>query len=264
MAETIRVFVGCAPNNEDLESQAVYEWSMRKRASMPVEINWMQLSADPNSVWYSNPISRRGWNTGQWATPFTAFRWAVPYVCEFKGKAIYTDSDQIVMADIVELWNQEFKKGAPVISKGTNNPRYCVALFDCAAMRTFYSKPFEAFRQSPVLWNMVRRTVMPRTQQFQGNWNCLDGENYTSIHDPDIKILHYTSIPHQLQQKYAIPRLQAEGSKHWFPGKIQPHWKPGLQELFDELLAEAIANGYSPEKYRKEPYGEFNTRWKAA
>lgn len=263
MAETVRIFTGCAPNNEDLESQAVLEWSLRKHASMPIEITWMQLSHDKESPWYCDPQYGLGWNIGNWATPFSGFRWAIPHVCNFEGKALYTDSDMIALADIAELWRQEFKNDAPCISKGRNQTRYCVTLFNCAAMKR-HVLPFDRLKRTPMGSFMVRQSVMSVTQPFKGNWNCLDGEHYKDIHDPDIKILHYTSIPHQLHLKHSIPRLQREGNKHWYPGRTVPHFKVGLQEMFDELLVEAIANGYPPERYRKEPFGDYRTRWAAA
>src|SRR5215207_9690112 len=124
----IRVFVGCAANHEDIESQAVLEWSIRKHASEPVSITWMQLSRDPASPW-------SGWNTSQWVTPFSGFRWAIPAVCGYEGKAIYCDSDVIFMADIARLWDQEFESGKAVMAKGGNSWRLCVSLWDCAEMQ---------------------------------------------------------------------------------------------------------------------------------
>lgn len=263
MAEVIRIFIGASPNNCDLESQAVLEWSLRKyHPADDLEITWMQLTSDPTSIWYSDPARRKGWNTISWSTPFSGFRWAVPYACSYQGKAIYMDSDMIARTDIAELWNQEFIGNAPVISKGCNNARYCVSLFDCARMRRF-CPPLETMRSTPLGYMQVRRQIMPRTQPFRGNWNCCDGEAYQDINDPDIKMIHYTSIPHQLHLKHSLPRLKAEGGKHWFSGRTQAHWKPGLQNLFDDLLAEAIANGYSPEKYRRELFGEYRTKWAA-
>ena len=44
-----------------------------------------------------------GWNQGM-VTPFTMFRWAIPEICKFEGRAIYLDVDQIVLGDISELW----------------------------------------------------------------------------------------------------------------------------------------------------------------
>jgi len=77
MTESIKIFVGCAPNYEDAESQAVLEWSIRKHASQPVEITWMMLSNDPETLFTQ-------WETNKWSTPFSGLRWAVPELCDFK------------------------------------------------------------------------------------------------------------------------------------------------------------------------------------
>lgn len=77
--DTIKVFVGCDPNNCDLEQMMVLDYSIHKHTSVPVEIVWMQLSRDPNSYWYSNPETGEGWNTTKWSTPFSGFRWAINY-----------------------------------------------------------------------------------------------------------------------------------------------------------------------------------------
>ena len=61
MQEVIKVFVGCDPNDCDLEQMMVLDYSIRKHCSLPVEIHWMQLSRDPQSFWYSNPAQLPGW-----------------------------------------------------------------------------------------------------------------------------------------------------------------------------------------------------------
>jgi hypothetical protein len=45
---------------------------------------------------------------------------------------------------------------------------------------------------------------------------------------------------------------------HWFDGKIMPHPREDLTELFDQYYQEAIAAGYHPENYRIEPFGDFS------
>lgn len=59
----IRVFVGCAANHEDAESQSVLEYTLRKYASDDLEITWMKLSRDPESQFYCDIENGRGWNT---------------------------------------------------------------------------------------------------------------------------------------------------------------------------------------------------------
>lgn len=257
MSEVIRVFVGCAANHEDAESQAVLEYSIRSKASQPVEIIWMKLSRNPSSFWYSD--GRLGWQTEKWATPFSGFRWAIPAYCKFEGRAIYTDSDVIFTADIAELWNQKFGPGKAVMGKAKGSWRLCVSLWDCSTivmpslasikMANSHTSLSAVFRNAPFL------------QEFEGNWNCLDGESYASLADPAIKAIHYTNMAQQPHLRYAIPRLRAGGHRHWFDGKVQTHPRGDLVQLFDDLLYEANQDGFSVESYCEEPrYGEYRKR----
>lgn len=253
----IRVFVGAPANNEDLEAQAVCEWSIRKHTAREVEIWWLQLSRDPDS-----PFS--GWDASGWTTPFSGLRWSVPEFCGWQGQAIYTDPDVIFLADIGELWDQPFAPGKAVIAKG--GQRYCVSKWDCAAAR----------RRLPALAAMKREAGKHRqlmayfaahpeiVQPFAGrDWNRLDLEPF-EIGDPTIGAIHYTGIPTQPHLKHALPRLAREGGRHWYRGAFRPHPRRDLQALFDQLLAEALAAGYGIERYRREPFGEYGlTRYAA-
>jgi hypothetical protein len=249
----IRIFIGCAPNHEDAESQSVLEWSIRKHASEPVEIEWMKLSNDPASFWH-------GWNTESWATPFSGFRWAIPVRCNFEGQAIYMDSDVIVMADIAELWRQEFQPGRVAMAKGGGSWRYCVSKWNCAAMSDCvwpveHLKSVASAHKSMVTYFSAHPQL---TQAFEGDWNCLDGEGHSNLKDGVVKAIHYTDIGTQPQLKYALPRLAAQGRKHWFDGQVRPHPRADLVALFDELLEEATVNGYGVEHYLQEPmFGEI-------
>ena len=256
-AMTIRVFVGCPANNEDLEFQAVLEYSMRKHCSEPIDLTWMKLSKDPRSYWYSSAARREGWLTSSWATPFSGFRWAIPAFCKFEGRAIYLDIDMIVMADLSELWNTELKGDAFCIAK--DHKTFCCTLWDCARAQ-YQLPPVNRIRREYALYAHLRKKFNPlQIQQFEnGNWNCLDGESYQNIRDPEVKIVHFTSIPHQPQLKYALPRLAARGQRHWSNHKPQTHWRPDLIGLFDEVLEEAKAHDYPPERYQtQETFGKY-------
>lgn len=248
----IRVFVGCAPNHEDAESQAVLEWSIRKHASQPVDITWMKLSRDLESPFYSDPQAGRGWNTRNWATPFSGFRWALPELCRHEGRAIYCDSDFIFMADIAELWHQLMNE-YQVLAK-SQGWRFCLSLWNCESVYPEFD------RSDPE--QHKKMSAVPFTRgAFDGNWNCLDGENYKSLADPAIKAIHYTAMANQPHLRYAIPRLAREGRKHWFNGHIEPHWRKDLIELFDTLLEEAQQNGYPVARYCHDPvFGQYPKR----
>lgn len=247
----IRLFVGVDGTNCDLESQMVLEYSLRQHASQPVEITWMQQTA-------KGPYS--GWRCGSGRTPFSHFRWSIPAMCNFEGKAIYTDSDFIFMADIAELWNQPVPGVflAKVGKKGLH--KTCCMLFDCAKAKghvpgldklkampdpqgTFAGKAGYFRKQHPEL-----------ATAFEGDWNALDAEGYADIHDPRIKAIHYTRMEHQVHLKYAQARLKKEGKTHWYTGPTMEHPNRQLADLFDRLYAEALAAGYTVEQYRVDPF----------
>src|SRR5262249_27154541 len=128
----IRIFVGSAPNGEDAESLMVLEYSLRNVTSWPVDITYMQLSKDPSSPWYSE--DGEGWNTSLWPTPFSGFRWAIPWACGYEGKAIYMDSDVIVLQDLQDLWQTNFTQSTVVAAKSP--ARFCVCVWDNEAIGT--------------------------------------------------------------------------------------------------------------------------------
>lgn len=259
---TIRIFVGCAANHEDAESQAVLEYSIRKHASEPVEITWMKLSRDPESPFYSGPDG--GWDTSRWATPFSGFRWALPWLCNFEGEAIYMDSDFIVMADIAELWHQEFKPGKAVMAKGAlASWRMCCSKWNCSALSPGQVS-YDRIRSDPNLHHAMTRHFLDNpqyVQHFEGHWNCLDGESFERLDEPPIKAIHYTAMMYQPHLVHAIPRLAEQDRKHWFDGVPSRHWRDDLIELFDDLLMEAEDAGYTVESYCQDPlFGEYTKR----
>lgn len=242
MSKIVKLFVGCSSNGEDAESLAVLEYTVRKNSSLPVDITWMKQTHDETSPFF-------GWSTYTWATPFSGYRWAVPELCGFEGKAIYCDSDFIWLSDIANLWNQEFEPGKVVMAKGGNNSwRYCSCLWNCSTAEQ-YLMPIKRMKAIPeshqrlmAFFSQNQQIVQP----FQGNWNCVDGEDLSI---DKIDALHYSDMSCQFHLKYALPRLEKSNWHHWFDGKTRPHWRNDLQELFDTLLVEADNAGFHVENY---------------
>jgi hypothetical protein len=256
ITEPIKVFVGCAPNGEDAESMMVLEYSIKKHCSMPVDIVWMMISDDPESFWY-------GWDSSGWATPFSAFRCGIPEYCDFRGQAIYMDSDMMVLADLAELWNNPWESDTAIV-QARGSWRLCVCKFHNERCRDNPAWPRVAqIKKYPDLYGRVYRLISDTDslrQEFGTAWNNLDGENDTPL--SEIKILHYTDMSSQPQLKYAIPRLEREGKKHWFDGQVKQHKRADVQELFDTLYQEAIQNGYNVEDYL--PKRSYDINYKKA
>lgn len=254
MSDPIRIFVGTDCNNCDLESQSVLEHSIRKNASQPVDIVFMQQQK-------AGPWS--GWRTASARTPFSHYRWSIPALCDYEGKAIYCDSDFIFVADVAELWNQDVP-GVFLMKLGKKEGaklKTCSMLFNCATAKG-HVPGLDKLRQMDdaqgrmLEYFRVRRELIG---PYDGDWNAVDLKGY-ELNDPRVKAIHYSRIETQLQLRHALPRLQREGRSHWYTGEIFPHARPELQALFDELLAEAIGAGYEPERYRIDPFGAYAKR----
>lgn len=260
MTDPIRIFIGTSANDEDLEFMATAHYTLEKHASRPLDITWMCLSRDPASFWFSDPKSKRGWQTQGWATPFSALRWGIPAACNFEGKAIYMDLDKLVMADIAELWDTPFN-GKPMVSKPE---AICVSMYDNVAMKKMLP-PLDQIKSAGFYREVRRLFSQPHLiQRYKGNWNCLDmrrddGTEYPSIDDPDIKLIHFTAIPWQPHLKYALPRCKAEGIPHWYTKQPPvPHPRKDAVALYDRTLEEALAHGYALDNYRNpDKFGDY-------
>lgn len=249
---SIRVFAGCSPNHEDLESQSVFEWSIRKHASEEVDVFWLKMQ-------HEGLLS--GWNSTDWATPFTAYRWVVPEMCFYQGRAIYCDSDFIFVDDIAKLFHQPMPDESVMLAKNTK--RLCIVLWDCEKAKK-YVPPVSSFRDNPGNNSDLKLYFMQHPHMvapFEGNWNCLDGEGVSELKPPAVSAIHYTSVPHQPHLRRAIARLAEQGVKHWYHGLPADHPRSDLVSLFDSLLDEAAQNGYGIDRYSTDPqFGPYPLR----
>jgi len=92
-----RIFVGT--EKAQTVPYQVLAYSIRKHASIPVEITPMiDLPDVPQPRGYDNR-SRTG---------FSLYRFVIPRLCGYEGKALYLDADMLVFADVLELDRLEF------------------------------------------------------------------------------------------------------------------------------------------------------------
>lgn len=242
MSDPIRLFVGADGGNCDLESQMVAEYTARKYCSEELSITWMQQQA-------KGPYA--GWQCGSGRTPFTHFRWSLPAMCGFEGKAIYTDVDFIFRDDLANLWNQRVP-GVFLSKAGKKGlGKTCCLLFDCAHAKGHVPTLAELKRLADPQGSLMHyfKARPDLFSGFEGDWNAIDLKGYQDIHDSRIKAIHYSRIEMQPSFPYAQKRLAREGRAHWYAGPTGPHDRKELIALFDEVYREALATGYTVEQY---------------
>lgn len=245
VTDPVRIFVACTPNGEDLEQQAVHAYTLHRMCSRPYELRWLKLDNDKGSALRYTKFATAGWSTN-----FSGLRWLVPDLCEYEGKAIYCDVDTWWERDPCELWDQPHDGAALMAAGNYGKPSYGVLFWDCAAAKGHIQSKPEKTDYMGANTAYFRAAGAPVVKKWEGDWNCLDGGKYESVTDPRIGLHHATAMSTQPGHKYALPRLAAEGRKHWYDGEIRPHPRPDYQERFDSLLRQAISFDFTPERYK--------------
>lgn len=85
--DPVRIFVGA--DERQPVALSVLQDSINWRSSRPVSIQLLKLD--------TLPIKRRG------LTTFTFSRFLVPWLCDFRGSAIFMDADILVTGDVADL-----------------------------------------------------------------------------------------------------------------------------------------------------------------
>lgn len=250
MAEDIlRIFVStCRPM---WRVEKALEYSVMKYCTPPYEVIFLR-SGDPG--WETNVDlgisckdtvkikSTKCWNIGRdhprpysyepnaWQTPFSCFRYAIPELCNFKGRAIHMDADFLVLRDLRPVFESEMS--APVMSPHGEDPKSLVdfMLFDCGRFQELLMMDLwptiDAMKASGNVINWYRKLLA--TNLFMGsgdpNWESWDGKDLTK----DTYTIHYTDMKIQPWKPYP----------EYFSYPPHPHKEATY--LFWEHYAEAL------------------------
>lgn len=241
MASKVKMFIGTSANGEDAEAEMTYEYTLRENTDRELEIVWMRQTKDLTSIW-------GGWSTERWSTPFSGFRWAIPEVCNYEGRAIYTDVDMINFRDINELLETNLNNKPIAARRGSRfgGHEFCVMVFDCKAFKQ-HALPINRMKQ-------IAESHLRMINKFSGNedlvedldprWNCLDGEEYSV---DNMWQLHYTKMESQ------------PWKPSWFTGVTCEHKRVELVDLWYVKKQKALDAGYNIEDYQpEEMFGSYN------
>lgn len=207
----IRIFAGYDPN--EAAGYHTFCHSVFTRSSIPVSITPI---AKNTFAWWK----RLGENDG--ATDFSFARFLVPYMCGYRGHALFVDgADMLCLGDIAELWALRSHRHAVQVVKhepyavetvkmwNQDNRQYpkknwsSVMLFNCEYHHAHELTP-ENVATKPGSWlHQFEWTTEDRVGELPKEWNVLVGH-----HDIEgAKLLHYTN---GLPDVHVTPDLKAQ------------------------------------------------------
>lgn len=222
----IKIFVGT--EEEQMLAVKVLEYSIKKHATMAVEVTPLFAAIRQKGINIPEPqdpkIKPR--------TPFSFQRFAIPALKNYRGKAIYLDSDMLVFQDIKELWLWEFD-GADLLSvyepsDSSRLPQFSVMMLNCQQLTWDAEQLVKELEAGKWTYKQFVLEMAPANNisaVLPSQWNDL--ERYSQ---GETALTHYTDMPSQ-------PWLKTHNPFAWV-------W---CQELFN-----AIEDGFISKKFIKQ------------
>lgn len=185
----IKVYVG-GTESEYLPFK-VLQHSISKYASMYTEV--VQIWQSDRAKDMPQPLER----ANRPRTKFSFQRFLIPALNNYQGRAIYLDSDMMVLKDIFKLWKLDMSDKdllATAAAKGQQSTRFAVMLLDCGKLDWKIETIVEGLDSGKFSYEELMQD-MPLARvgnHIPANWNSLD--SYTK---GVTSLLHFTNSSSQ-------------------------------------------------------------------
>ncbi len=207
MADTkcVRVFIGSG--EQSLLERKTLIWSLRKHTRRPLDVyvfngthNAIERNDEPPApAPLSLRLKYRNW------TEFSLYRYLIPALCNYEGRAIYLDSDIVCIADIGELFDVPMDRCDFLATRAYADGEWAmsVQLIDCSRCRFNLEAIFNEIDQGLFTYLEFAR-MNPHFRAYHSytigdldpRWNVLDA------YDKRTKLVHYTEL---LTQPWKYP-----------------------------------------------------------
>jgi lipopolysaccharide biosynthesis glycosyltransferase len=194
----LKIFVGMDLKIEPV-AYAVFCQSVIEHSSIPVSFTPMAL----------NTLSEYTETHNDGSNAFIYSRFLVPYLCDFKGMALWVDGDMIVRSDIAELlWEfqqdeavkvvkHHYQTKHPIKYLGAKNEDYpkknwsSVMLWNCGHHLNKQLTPRFVMEKDGKYLHRFQWLKYPEEQvgKLDETWNWLETEYK---YNPDAKLVHHT------------------------------------------------------------------------
>lgn len=212
----LRIFIGW--DSRFPEPADVLAYSIRKNASIDVEINYLKLD-ELNIAREYDPLA---------STEFTYSRFLVPHLCNFEGTGLFMDNDMLCFGDVARLAELPMEDYALRVVKHDYQPKTSVKMY--GAVQTSYPRKnwssFMLMNCSKLkLWTkeVVETQTGAYLHRFQDipdeqigdvpdTWNRLDSMDETT------DLIHYTEGGPWFEEYKSHPHADV-----WFAARQE--WK---------------------------------------
>ena len=168
----VRIFLGS--ERKQFRAERAFLWSVEKHR-------------DPGRIYEIYLLKGlKGYISGFWITGFTNYRFAIPYFCDYTGRAIYNDVDQVWLTDPAELFDRELGNAGFL---SINDHDTSVMLIDCQKMSGVWNrdavvkttrKRIEARARAAGLWGQMDGRYNARDKEYvPGESACV---HFTTLH----------------------------------------------------------------------------------
>ncbi|AFY35639.1 glycosyltransferase [Calothrix sp. PCC 7507] len=221
----IQIFVGT--QEEQMLAVKVLEYSIKKYASMPVEVTPLFIAVRKAGIRIPEPQDPKI----KPQTPFSFQRFAIPALNGYRGRAIYLDSDMQVFRDIKELWLLPFN-GADLLSvyepgDSQRVSQFSVMVINCEQLNWNVEQLVRDLEMGKWTYKQFILEMSPASKiasVIPTEWNDL--ERYS---EDKTALTHYTDMPNQ-------PWLNTHNPLGW---------------LWCQELLNAIQEGFISEQFVK-------------
>lgn len=197
----VRVFIGSG--EASLLERKVLIYTLRKHTKRALDIyvfngthNAIEKNDEPP---FLAPMSLRA--KYQNITEFSNYRFYIPQICNYSGRAIYLDSDMLCLHDIGDLFDLPMNDYDFLAKREaySNIGRECwglsVMLIDCSRARFDFEGYLDDIQAGKYTYSDVHQ-MTPKFLSFHPfsigeidpNWNVFD------YYDENTKIIHYTNL----------------------------------------------------------------------
>jgi hypothetical protein len=243
------------------------EYSIRKNTNSSVEI----VALHELGIDYPEPSDM----VNRQRTPFSFQRFLIPEISDYKGKAIYLDSDMQVFSDIKQLWtlpigNNSLLAASPKKGEG-RKPHFSVMLIDCEKNKWSINDIISDLNAGKYSYSDLMDNLIISDQissDIPSSWNSLEfyKEKETDlIHYTDMKTQPWVSTKNPYESLWVKDLISAIKDGYITLEYLKEHVDNGWvrPSLYDQVLYGISDSKFLPKESRKKdllflpPYNEL-------